>query len=159
MIRGNMLHLIVNNKWQTPNHSKERQSDDTHEVKKEILKAVGRRLYEKEVGKNPDIDIDRENRIVLKSVEKKFKRKPCYITKLKAEDFFILRFSVTHNLVEIEYLELPHKEQITINFMHYYQHAYILPQNIDLVLHTLDIVIDNIFDMEIQDGYFIFIMK
>ncbi|MDR1699557.1 MAG: hypothetical protein LBR75_07020 [Prevotellaceae bacterium] len=78
-----MIHLIIG-KWRTPKHSTQR--DDMHEVKKNILKRVGKKEFERQVGHNPDIDINLEDIIILKGVSDCYKKKPYYVTGLSAND-------------------------------------------------------------------------
>ncbi|MGK7908163.1 MAG: hypothetical protein AB4040_13190 [Synechococcus sp.] len=55
--------LIIRGRWRSPNHSKDKRLDDSHQIKKEILKEV--KSYRKYVVKNPDIDVNSEGKIVL----------------------------------------------------------------------------------------------
>lgn len=85
-----MCHLVVRGKWKSPGHSKHKRDDDTHEIKREILRAVGREVYERKVGCNPDIDVNQDNVIVLKGTG--HKKGQVHVTPIPAEDFFVLTF-------------------------------------------------------------------
>lgn len=89
-----MLHLIIRGKWKSPNHSTDRKKDDTHEIKEEILKEAGRRIFEKRVGKNPDLDIDPlTEKIRLKG--RGAQSKEIFETDINADDYFIQTFICT----------------------------------------------------------------
>ncbi|KAF2516452.1 hypothetical protein [Flavobacterium foetidum] len=90
-----ILHFKIG-RWQTKNHSDNKHEDDFHKpdgVKQQILNQVGKRNYEHKVGTNPDIQIDKKGKIVLVGSRKgKYKYAKPFITEIRADDFFILRF-------------------------------------------------------------------
>ncbi len=94
------LHLCVG-KWKTPGDSKHKQDDDTHEVKKEIFKRIGKKNFQGKVGSNPDIEITDNGFINLKGVGDG-KKKKYYETDISAEDYFILRFTPIPDSIETE---------------------------------------------------------
>ncbi|HAT52871.1 MAG TPA: hypothetical protein DCS80_06350 [Betaproteobacteria bacterium] len=62
-----LMHIIIRGKWKSPGDSKDRSKDDTHEIKRRILKEIKKCNYEKIVGRNPDLDINpKTGKIVLK---------------------------------------------------------------------------------------------
>lgn len=84
---NSMFDIVINGRWESPNHSKKKKNDDTHDVKKEILDSVGRKVYEKLVGRNPDLDVNNDEKIVLRARPGKGRQKE-YETGLDAKDFF-----------------------------------------------------------------------
>lgn len=126
-----MLQLIIG-KWQTPNHSKKKKDDDTHQVKKDILREVGKAVFSKKVGKNPDLGIDENNNIILKGVGE-YKKKPYYVTKIKVEDYFILRFAPLPKKVEISLIrgKVSEKEDEVnyLNIVKNFNNMSVIPKN------------------------------
>ncbi len=151
MLKNNtrMLHLEVG-KWRTTKHSKNREVDDSHEVKNAILKAVralfrekGEKGFENKVGTNPDIGI--ENNIIILKGRDKFKNKPYITTGIAADDYFILKFTSCENENEIRLL-IPANNKTNdntneLNILHEYRHVYIIPKideiAVSLVEHLL----------------------
>lgn len=90
-----ILHFNIG-RWQTKNHSDDKHQDDFHKpdgVKQKILSQVGKRKFEHKIGNNPDIQIDKNGTIILVGSRKgKFKYAKPFITEIRADDFFILRF-------------------------------------------------------------------
>ncbi|ENI4128142.1 hypothetical protein ABXY91_001532 [Vibrio fluvialis] len=82
-----VLDIVIRGRWQSPNHSNNKKNDDTHEVKREILDSVGKKVYEKLVGKNPDLDVNNDGKIVLRGRPGKGCQKE-YDTDLDAANFF-----------------------------------------------------------------------
>lgn len=74
--------------FKTPNHSKDRKFDDSHQVKKKILKAAKLNSFSLTVGNNPDIDIDENGSIILIGVDLGPYSKQTYSTNLPADDYF-----------------------------------------------------------------------
>lgn len=141
------LYLIIRGKWRTPNHSNKRSEDDTHKVKEEIYKAVGRRNFSGDVGSNPDIDVDdKTGKIILRGKGPFWKK--TYPTSLPADDFFILCFSCIKDAEETEVSLLlpqhdtPEKEHdssmniIRVNDDLYLDDVYLVPEE-DSVLSAL----------------------
>lgn len=99
-----ILHLILRDKWKTPCHSKNKSKDDTHEVKEDILKEVSKLFKGKKhvgkVGKNPDLDINEDDIIILKGVGQRKGNE--FNTNISAAKFFVLAFTCTSKTFEIE---------------------------------------------------------
>lgn len=135
-------HLIIR-KWRTPNHSNKKELDDSHEVKDAILKDVGKENYKKQVGENPDLDINTDGNIILKGVGK-YKKKPYYVTGLSAEDYFVLRFIPISdtNETEIHILTSASSSVEEINIIANFYRMYIIPKNEDLIQKLIDTLIN-----------------
>lgn len=139
MVIQKVIGLIIG-KWKTPNHSNRRSEDDTHEIKKQILKAIGNRNFTHEVGNNPDIDINKEGIIILKG-RSDFKNKPYYVSDIRAEDFFILRFSPTiQDETIIECIMM--KNNIRINLIPNLENLYIIPNEDDVLDLTIEFILN-----------------
>lgn len=140
-----MLHLMVG-KWKTPNHSNCKADDDSHKVKKKILKRIGRKNFSKKVGDNPDIDITVEGVIILKG-RGKFKNRPYFVSDISADDYFVLKFVpfTESNEVEISIL-VPDKEEENndtgFEFEFISDKLYIIPNDERLILITINYLID-----------------
>jgi hypothetical protein len=94
MFKYRQLALVIG-KWQSPKHSKQKEFDDSHEVKEMILKKIkehrkqqGLKPFDNYTGKNPNIGITKDGKISLEGV-KVFKRNNI-VTDLFAKDYFIL---------------------------------------------------------------------
>ena len=147
-----MIRLIINGKWKTPNHNQDKTKDDFHRsVKKEILKRVGRKIYQKHVGKNPNIEIDKKtNKIVLKSQKEKNKIFP---TDIPAEDHFILNFYFDPlNINNI--FSILSEDDCDLNCVNEYVSScdllYIIPPNEKLLEGLLDYLITNYKNQELK---------
>ncbi|TXI46494.1 hypothetical protein [Methylophilus sp.] len=127
-----MLHLIIRGKWKSPNHSKNKSEDDTHAVKKQILAAVGKYLYEKKVGTNPDIDVDpKTGKIQLKG-RGKFDKKG-FQSELDANEYFeLLYLNVNDFSDEIRLLKIIELESF-----------YVIPPSIEILDTLLKHLIDS----------------
>ncbi|NOH82137.1 hypothetical protein F0231_20705 [Vibrio sp. RE86] len=102
-----MLNMIVGNGWATPGHfsddeksykrknkkRKGKKKDDMHDVKKNILRDVGKNVYSKLVGDNPDIKVDKEtDNIILESTNRKGES---YDTEIYAGDYLVRMYLIT----------------------------------------------------------------
>lgn len=143
MSKNPILHLIVG-KWKTPNHSNKKADDDSHQVKEEILKQIGRSNFKKRVGKNPDIGISCHGKIILIG-RGPFSHKIYADTEIHASEYFILNFiPITEtNEVEISLL-LPHNEEDSkdVRFEYISDRLYILPKDEKIVSAFVSHVID-----------------
>lgn len=95
-----LMRLIIGGRWKSPKHSADRHFDDTHEIKKEILKAVGTNRYCPRVGSNPDIDVEKATDEIVLVGRGPFKGR-VYATGIKADDFFVLCFRPLKDQTEI----------------------------------------------------------
>lgn len=141
MTNNPTLHLIVG-KWRTPYHSNKKEFDDSHKVKKEILKKVGKKKFENQVGSNPDLDINENGVIILKGTGE-YKRRPYYVTDISADDHFILRFIplAESQEVEIQILTLDQREEankVQLNLISHFNHLLIIPNDEDLIFSVVD---------------------
>jgi len=90
-------HLITDMGWRTPGHSTKKSEDDSHDVKKNILKKVGRERFRKDVGENPDIRVrhntdDKFDEIVLQGVGPH--KGKVFPSGLRAEDYLVKGFMI-----------------------------------------------------------------
>ncbi len=141
MTKNRILHLIVG-KWRTLNHSTKKEFDDSHEVKAEILKKIGKKNFSKQVGNNPDIGITEQGMVILKGVGEK-KHKPYYVTEISAEDYFVLRFFPFQdsNETEIQILILKTSkpdDRKEFNIISHLHQLYIIPNNEKIVLTLIE---------------------
>jgi hypothetical protein len=128
-----ILHLIIRGKWKSPNHSNDRSKDDTHKIKEEILKKIGKRIFEKEVGTNPDLDIDpKTEKIVLKG-RGKYSRE-IFKTEIDADGYFVQCIVITDYP---PYSDMRAKYHKTSTY-------YAIPPDIDI----LSLLLDHIFKQE-----------
>lgn len=127
-----MLRLIIRGKWKSPNHSNDRSKDDTHEIKRKILKEVGEYLYSKDVGKNPDIDIDPKTKKIKLKGRGKCKGKE-FESDINADKYFSLSFILASELeplyAKVENEDIP------------YDYYYVIPPDIDVLEKLLDYLI------------------
>jgi len=135
-----MLHLIIRGRWKSPSHSNDRSKDDTHKIKEKILKEIGKRIFEKEVGKNPDLDIDpTTGKIILKG-RGEYSRK-IFETEIDADDYFVQCFLTT---------EYPPYFYMRAKY-HEMGNYYAIPPDIDM----LSLLLDHIFKQEDHQEFFI----
>lgn len=162
MPHTSILHLIIG-KWRTPNHATQKQNDDTHEVKKEILRQVGKKNFSKEVGANPDIGISEDGFIILKGTGD-YKKKPYYVTEISAGDYFILRFVpiADSEETEIQVLtlhdpEADHNQQL-MNIVAHFDRILIIPNNENVVLSLVDSLTEEYLKLSVGKPVYFFIL-
>lgn len=130
-----MLHLIVG-KWRTPNHSNEKSEDDSHKVKRTILKQIGKRMYSKAVGNNPDIDINSEGVIILKGTGER--KRSYYVSDIPASDHFVLHFVKSEEYIEVQVLIIDFE-----NASDDFEDLIIIPFDENLILFLFDLLIED----------------
>jgi hypothetical protein len=135
-----ILHIIIRGKWKSPEHSSDRSKDDTHKIKEEILNDVGKYIFEKEVGKNPDLDIDPQTeKIILRG--RSGSSKKIFETNLNADGYFIKLFVITGYT---PYFYRGVKYSKTANY-------YAIPPDIEI----LSLLLEYILMQENSQGFFI----
>lgn len=154
-----VLDIVIRGRWKSPNHSTNKEHDDTHEVKGEILKSVGRKVYEKLVGKNPDLDVNNDGKIVLRGRP----GKGCeeyYETDLDAVNFFddlyleiiIDKYNGSKHCIILTYEYAFHTKLHRNNIKKYlyekygddnFQSHYLLPPSIEALVDTVIYKIEN----------------
>jgi hypothetical protein len=136
-----MLHLIIRGTWRTPSHSNDRSKDDTHKVKEQILKEVGKVIYEKKVGKNPDLDICPKTKKIILKGRKNYSKKICE-TELNAGDYFVQCFLLTKKYPHYFYMRGRCEK---------YSNCYMIPPDMDM----LSLLLDHIFKQENFQEFYI----
>lgn len=102
------MQLIINGKWRSPKHSKNRGLDDSHEIKEEILHRVKMEKeklgdYRSVVGKNPDIDVNSADEIILIGARRSSYKGKIFPTGINIRNFdFVLQFAI----LDSEYIEI-----------------------------------------------------
>ncbi|HHQ4767173.1 TPA: hypothetical protein ACSP3S_003321 [Aeromonas veronii] len=154
-----VLDIVIRGRWKSPNHSTNKKLDDTHEVKGVILKSVGRKVYEKLVGKNPDLDVSDDGKIILRD-RSGTGRVKYYETDLDAVNFFddlYLEIIIDkcngskHCIIltyEYEFHTMPHINNIKKYLYENYgdddfQSHYILPPSIEALVDSVIYKIEN----------------
>jgi len=125
-----ILQLIIRGKWKSPQHSNQKSRDDTHKIKGEILNKIGKLIYEKKVGKNPDLDIDPKTKKIVLKGRGELSRK-IFETEINADDFFIQFFVIAEHT---PYLYRHVRHHITDQY-------YVIPPDIEI----LSLLLDHIF--------------
>lgn len=143
MTKDITLHIIIG-KWRTRNHSTKNEFDDTHKIKKKILKRVGKKNYSKQVGTNPDLDINRKDIIILKGTGL-FKKKPNYETCIDANDHFVIRFIPLSEVNEIEVqILIPDSDeednQKEIHNITHFDKLFLIPNNDQMISLLIEIL-------------------
>ena len=135
-----ILHLIIRGRWKTPCHSNDRSKDDSHKIKEQILRKVGKHIFEREVGRNPDLDVDPKTEKIIFKGRGNHSQK-IYETELDADDYFVQCFLVTGYS---RYLYMRNKHG---RLGHYYA----IPPDADM----LSLLLDHIFKQEGLQEFFI----
>ena len=136
------LRIIIADTWKSIGHSKDNSKNDSHRIKGKILKEVGKHIFEKKVGKNPDIDIDKKTKkIKLKGVGPY--KGQIHETEIDAEDYFILFFFSSENYHD----DTLNTDTSELEFDSHYK--------IPLNLEVLSILLDYIFEKENERYIFI----
>lgn len=133
-----ILYLIIRGRWRTPCHSNDRSKDDSHKIKEQILKKVGKRIFEKEVGKNPDLDVNPATEKIILKGRGTYSRK-IFETELDADGYFIQCFLITEHPPYF-YMRSRYRE-----FGSYYA----IPPDIDM----LTLLLDHIFKQDIYQEF------
>jgi len=135
---------MIVGRWKSPNNSKDRNTNDSHEIKKQILKEVrrlsnqlGTKDYSKQVGDNPDIAIT--NGIIILKGRRKFKNRPYYTTTIPADDYFGLQFISTNIQGQFEVALLSFdivesKNEILLEF----ENVYVIPNDEKIIELTFE---------------------
>ncbi len=132
---------IRGGRWKSPSNSKDRSKDDTHKIKEKILKEIGKHIFEKDVGKNPDLDIDPvTEKIILKGTAEKYS-KEIFETEIDADKYFVKCYLATKYP---RYLDMVAKHHKIGNY-------YIIHADINMV----SLLLDHIFTQENHQEYFI----
>lgn len=137
------LHMIVG-RWKSPNDSNNRETNDSHDIKKQILKEVrrlckelGTRDYSKDIGNNPDIGV--ENGLIILKGRGKFTNKPYYRTVIPADSFFGLQFISTNSLCEFDIILLSFEQDRNGNeFQIEFDEVFIIPNDEQIIELTFD---------------------
>lgn len=124
-----MLRLIIRGKWKSPNHSSDRSKDDTHEIKRKILKEIGEHLFRKDVGNNPDIDINSKTKKIKLKGRGKFKGRE-FESDISVDKYFHLSFILVGELKPV-FLE---EEYEDMGFDYYY----VIPPDLEVLSRLID---------------------
>lgn len=135
-----ILHLIIRGRWRTPSHSNDRSKDDSHKIKEQILKKVGKHIFEREVGKNPDLDVDPTTEKIILKGRGNYSRK-IYETELDADGYFVQCFLITEYP---HYFYMRGRDPQLGNY-------YAIPPDIDM----LSLLLDHIFKQENRQEFYI----
>lgn len=135
-----VLHLIIR-RWRTPSHSTKKELDDTHQVKEEILKRIGKKKYTKRVGDNPNLDITDDGVIILKGTGD-FKKRPIYVTGISADEHFVLRFVPVADTdeTEIQILLLSNDEEDNddLQNIEHFDQMFVIPNEAGIISLLID---------------------
>jgi hypothetical protein len=142
------LHMIVG-QWKSPNDSNNRETNDSHDIKKQILKEVRRlckefdkRDYSKDIGDNPDIGV--ENGLIILKGRGRFKNKPYYRTVIPADSFFGLQFISTNSLGQFDIMLLSFEQDLNSNeLLLEIDEVFIIPNDEQIIELTFDKVFDD----------------
>jgi hypothetical protein len=143
------LHMIIGS-WKTPFHSENKHDDDFHGpsgVKQQILDEIGRHIFSHEVGKNPDIAIEKGSIVLVGSKMnprhrgKKFRPNPS----IKAEDFFVLKFMFENSmsLLTIQLIFVHSTEPRPRNRKSADITFYVIPKDLQLINLLIEVLYKN----------------
>ncbi|PKG37124.1 hypothetical protein [Psychromonas sp. Urea-02u-13] len=136
-----MLNMIMGHGWATPgelsddeksNKRKNRKGkkiDDMHDVKKELLKDIGKSVYSKLVGDNPDIKIDKDTGNIILDGQRARNKGDSYHTEIHASGYFVRMYFITE-LDELYLRKSRHK-------------YHLVPRDIDYIYKVIKNSINN----------------
>ena len=135
------MHMIIRGKWKSPKHSNDKNCDDSHDIKKQILKTV-KKKYSHRVGKNPDIDVDKDDLIVLVGSKRGEYKGKVFPTQLHIENFgFVLCFTqLDSSYTELSLFSIQEIQQdftidgenLETNFINF-DRVYLIPENEEIL--------------------------